>query len=1419
MDDAKYEQLLDFAQRTYKTDAEIQPLQQFMEENVEIVEIVDTIPKILSRPDAVQIVSCMFLGLSQQMMPQKKRFRIIEAVITNLELEETPNVSKSNVLNKLVPELQKLTAAQLVKISNVCIELIRDPESASKTGWKELLPKILSLLADKREVSCGGTDMTGKEYIQDIIKTLCTANLNPAVIVPMTAMFSEIIMTSDEHERVVRKMCDSFSNMLVKNLPSLVQQLLRLCKDDHSVIVFLKLRSYFSKYLHSFIDEETNREMDEKSRSEIIEAEHAIISNIEDFARISRLSDLMKLCKNASNASCLLLDPFLLSILLILSCMPAYETQVSDLLRIMITQAICEEERKKESAWLSGIIDYKSDIDQLFSLTIQSRLCENDKVVKGLMNLAFSLLSFSNPKTKESSLKKIWRVGRIILVSLIKKHRKISKTILQNLTDRIITGSISNQYTDCLLHLCNVASTTMVDHFNTVIRILEFINTMPGIVSQRIVTALIPLVQISSTLRDNLIMCLRKALFSRNIEIRQTAVLGFLQLLKFLKLQKLSTFSQNTLTQTSFQGPSVFTQICMDVHTQQTYSQQIRANTNPYVNEAICLEVIGILKRCFMQQAVVKTTLYKGLFNAISVNPELCVTVLDVLLDHFNQFYENDGQTLPPLSFDKLISVQNSEVILQEPIGRLILLIQDVLLKTNSMHSNDNEDDTPRSVQKFTEIMLSLIERFSQCDLNHFLLDETTNLFDTTPDSFKVQEKVGQILSSYEALMAYIVNSWNRDDTTQIASKLILLHRSYHLVSDFVKNSDKSSKKKDTTTVENGEKKRKSTKKERSSISKKDQFKVPPTILSLKTINRMLSLFLLDEVEWSSAEALNEIKPRRRIFNYCMHASLDAIRQMKVRLNEEQRSSAVFNDVTSLAKLLFLRCLSRYKEIAEFDGPSAIASVECFSEVITLMQLHYHSKFPQFLQETVFVSPNDGLPKQLLPILKVYKNLLTTILTPDNSDSNATTEAEDDIDPSSKMLTTVLLTALSTVVLTLPVEHETTGKILDWLIFIAEKYTFPNVNSTKTFINLLLTMQNRCRSDLTLLNTLSLQLCHIFPSINETIEEKNVRPLNMVSDQSKATVFPMLCSTLISNLDDADYMVTRFKSEHIIVSYLKDSEDGALTQCGILKRRERELCQHVLHVTLMTKNIISIAAPTGPCLESLIKVLTRNFNVLTSLTKYFTLRSSPNDLVYQNAMFHKLVKVAGSQFLRQEASDLLLYVEKDYENETKSVSQLATQAKKQYILLPKLVSELEYFSKAVMQLGKKCKDTAISNYVKLTITRDFRLNAKKVDEVFSRRNESSTEDEDESTGNASTSVTNGNTTTLGASRVSQASQRVVNGVSQTTQRRANGVSQTTQRRANGVSQTSQRRANGVSQTSQRRVNGVSQPSQKRRRVS
>lgn len=42
-----------------------------------------------------------------------------------------PNAT--SVVNKIIPELDKLKTPQLVKLANICVELIRDEEYSSKT--------------------------------------------------------------------------------------------------------------------------------------------------------------------------------------------------------------------------------------------------------------------------------------------------------------------------------------------------------------------------------------------------------------------------------------------------------------------------------------------------------------------------------------------------------------------------------------------------------------------------------------------------------------------------------------------------------------------------------------------------------------------------------------------------------------------------------------------------------------------------------------------------------------------------------------------------------------------------------------------------------------------------------------------------------------------------------------------------------------------------------------------------------------------------------------------------------------------------------------------------------------------------------------------------------------------------------------
>lgn len=55
----------------------------------------------------------------------------------------------------------------------------------------------------------------------------------------------------------------------------------------------------------------------------------------------------------------------------------------------------------------------------------------------------------------------------------------------------------------------------MVENENELVGMLEFLSQLPSSLAQRIVTALVPLIQISTRLRDYLILVLRKALFSR----------------------------------------------------------------------------------------------------------------------------------------------------------------------------------------------------------------------------------------------------------------------------------------------------------------------------------------------------------------------------------------------------------------------------------------------------------------------------------------------------------------------------------------------------------------------------------------------------------------------------------------------------------------------------------------------------------------------------------------------------------------------------------------------------------------------------------------------------------------------------------------------------------------------------------------
>lgn len=145
-------------------------------------------------------------------------------------------------------------------------------------------------------------------------------------------------------------------------------------------------------------------------------------------------------------------------------------------------------------------------------------------------------------------------------------------------------------------------------------------------------------------------MVIRKALFSPRIETRRIAINGVLALLKNFKISSgiiSSTSTQQILSQSS----SGLSQVVADVHCGKTISY-----------EALCLELLGVLKRGFTQQVGVRMSLYQGLYDVVVRNPELCPKILQMLYQHaLSHGLNNVNNSICPIDVNEMVSVQDGK--------------------------------------------------------------------------------------------------------------------------------------------------------------------------------------------------------------------------------------------------------------------------------------------------------------------------------------------------------------------------------------------------------------------------------------------------------------------------------------------------------------------------------------------------------------------------------------------------------------------------------------------------------------------------------------------------------------------------------------------------------------------------------------
>nr|XP_024215978.1 Fanconi anemia group I protein isoform X1 [Halyomorpha halys] len=1295
----------------HKSDENFKKFQDYVED-LSYEQIEDILSDRILHSDVPQLVNNIFLGLSQKTASQKKRIKIFEHLFTQIHSKNIPAKNATAIVAWLVIELDKMSVTHLIRICDLCVEYVAKSETPQQTSWKDILPKILSILVGKKEVDHYGSEMSGEEYKSQVITTLAQTKWHSEILPSIADMFMHIPMTVEEQNKILGKFLTSMKHLKASEIPPFGHNLLLLSKTNGIVSVLFALNSYYLENLYN--DEEEKNEI-QRDKKELTESECVMLYHIEETVKrhSSAAAQILKYAKLSASAPHLWLQPFLLASLLTLSNVPPNGPQVLDLIKGMVLRILQEENEMLESDWLRKLEMDTCDVEAVFTKLIKSSVCGQEGVLRGLVNMSMCLLG----KSKDAAGKKVARIGRMIAVNLCMKHPYIAGILISTITDSIIGQPQVTQFTDCFCELCDTNPLAVLEFPHSIGRLLEELPELPEVAAYRLTTAIVSLIKVSHKIRDSLILVLRKALFAHNVNTRKVAVIGFLQLLKRLKMKGFVTLSQNSFQ--TYTCPSIFTQNRLEVHSQQSGA------INSHNNEGICFEVVNILKRCFVQQVEVKLCLYEGITRALLQNPELCLPTSEIFLTHLSQYYDPDTTVLPPLKLGQAVSIKNDKVIINEPLGHLIFVVQQIIITSSQLMSGLEDDyEYRQNRERLFTIMDSLVTRFSSCTPKNLDLEEEAE----TPleESLKV-ETLKQGLSIFEALLAYFLWKWDLNITVETMGPFLALYRAHSGLLDFAK-SYKPNKKE-------GEKKP-----ARGVPKKVAVFIPPPTVLDFETVQRLLTVLICDSVDWCGDDVLEDLKGRRPIHRYAMGTCASVLEKTKEQLNHYKPRS-VYTNLVELGKLLFERVMKAVPKMMEFDPTTAILGIENFTEVFSLITEHFSVKLTAFLSEACGVDESEGLNSQLEKILKCYLKSLGQILDME----------EEEEDANHKKLLSVLINGVNVICLQLPVTGQCVVKVLAWLGEVIEKRAIDSVADTKCILTLLIRLSQRIKSDSALYDNLGLHLCQLYGTINDVETEKPDCEFCSVTEQTKAIVLPLLCNSLNTRLSSFDWLIQRTKAEYVLYfsgQSIINNPEGKQR----LKRVEKEAVIQAGFISSTAQILTTISCASTA--ELLCKTLHHLYSSLSALTKFFQGRSTHINPAYQEARFGKLVKLAASH-LSTQVADFLLHIESvdsvAGEEEKKISAKVLRQAKKQTVYIPKLVAELENFTKCVTQLSIKCKDPSLSSNLKLTTTRDFRLNTKRLEEVMKRQHEESDEETNDTTATTQQSISVGGGTASQAS--------------------------------------------------------------------
>ncbi|KAM9496073.1 Fanconi anemia group I protein isoform 1-T1 [Clarias gariepinus] len=1203
----------------------------------------------------------------------------------------------SDIIGLLMLETHALPGPALAAIASLYVDAIKGGEMGSGKSL-ELFPTILTALAATETLAYGKGELSGEEYKKQLINSLCSSRWDPQSVIHLTTMFRDVPLSSEELQFLMEKVLRMFLKLDLQEIPPLIYQLLLLSAKGCKKLLLEGIIKYFREQDLCQKEEQSKGESKDVEvqtipQDQLRHVEGTAILHIVFAIRLDHElgREFLKSLKGSTGQP---LCPFSIALLLSVARIQRYEEQMFEFLKGTIIKNFKDEQAQQGSKFLQDLLPSCSSISQMIMDTVRNSAFGWDHVTQSLVQLGFILMDLFGPKagpfgktteiptaTAKTPSQLACKLGGQVLLESFKMHEPIRGEILEQVLNRLVTKTASpvSHFIDLLSNIVTSAPMILLESSSKVIETFDQLSFLPLSTVQGLLKAVQPLLKVSMSLKDALILVLRKSMFSSQLDGRKSAVAGFLLLLKNFRVLGSLASSQCSQALTS-------SQVQADVH----------SRYNAAANEAFCLEILSSLRRCLSQQADVRLMLYEGFHDVLRRNSQLAGSIMQTLLTQLKRYYEPEQDLLPPVKLESCISAQGDQVFLQEPLAHLLsctihcLLWHQSLRDPSGGESDDEEEDEEGFQDELHTVLESVTRRMIKCELEDFELDKSAEFSMTSSVGVKNSIYAVLVMGVYEVLIEYNFITGNYSQS-RFQDVLELFNRYYKLAEIL---------------------------REKSGKGRTPSSKAPRSLLSVGFVSSLLTALFRDSTQ-SHEESLSVLRSSGEFLRYSVSVALQKVQQLEETGHTDgpdgQNSDKTFRHLCEITSVLMWRYTNIPSSVEdagkkEKSNSVSLLCLEGLLRIFSTVLQQYPNKVSHFLcsldvcrqEEEESAPENANLTEKTAFYIRQFQRALFSQLSGGEEDFNSR-EAQ------------LLVSILGVLSRLLESSSQQFNQMITWTVKICKETSFEDISFSKGLLSLLFNLYVLYKSPVSLLWELCQDIHSQLGDIDQDVEVEKQSHFGIVSMKTAASTTLSVLSQVGRVLDEVDWLIAKRKGQ---LTSDRTTTGGASQTLVQQDSVEKAVTLQLGTLLTALNELVQTALPPGACTDALLRELSRTYAILTTLIKYYIQLcvAYPGQLP---ARLEKLVKLSGSH-LTPQCYSFITYVQsgemnggvnekKKKRKEEEAVAAASAKVLRDSKPIPTLIFNIEQYEKFLIVLSKKSK-VNLMQYMKLSTSRDFRIN-------------------------------------------------------------------------------------------------------------